>query len=294
MDNNNELQQRTNEWHKMRRYHIGSSDISVILGINPWKSAYELWLEKRGKKEIENPNEYMLRGIEMEKEARISYINKTGEIVLPSVHIYKEWPIAMASLDGINERGDLIVEIKCPSHKIIEMGKKGEIPDYYIAQIQWQLLVTEAKYADYFCYNNDDYCCLISVLPDKKYQQKLLKKAKEFWELIEKDIPPEIIEKDYIFIEDKDFIQLAKEYIEIDKKIKELEFSKENLKNQLVEFSDDGNIRGGGIKIRRNKLRKKIDWKKLAKDFNINDEEIERYSSFCIGSWSITIDEHKE
>lgn len=34
-----------------RQRHIGSSDAAAILGIDPWKGAYEVWLEKTGKLE---------------------------------------------------------------------------------------------------------------------------------------------------------------------------------------------------------------------------------------------------
>ena len=38
---------------------IGGSDVSVIAGINPYKSAYQLWLEKTGQTEpAESENEY--------------------------------------------------------------------------------------------------------------------------------------------------------------------------------------------------------------------------------------------
>lgn len=34
------------EWLKYRTHGIGGSDVSVIAGINPYKSVYQLWLEK--------------------------------------------------------------------------------------------------------------------------------------------------------------------------------------------------------------------------------------------------------
>ena len=35
-------------WLKMRTQGIGGSDAGTIVGLNPWKSKYELWLEKTG------------------------------------------------------------------------------------------------------------------------------------------------------------------------------------------------------------------------------------------------------
>ena len=39
------------EWLKYRTQGIGGSDVSVIAGINPFKSIYQLWIEKTGIKE---------------------------------------------------------------------------------------------------------------------------------------------------------------------------------------------------------------------------------------------------
>ena len=41
------------EWLKYRTKGIGGSDVSIIAGINPFKSAHQLWLEKTGQIEPE-------------------------------------------------------------------------------------------------------------------------------------------------------------------------------------------------------------------------------------------------
>lgn len=37
------------EWLDWRTKGIGGSDVSVIAGINPYKSVYQLWLEKQAR-----------------------------------------------------------------------------------------------------------------------------------------------------------------------------------------------------------------------------------------------------
>ena len=34
------------EWLRVRKHGLGGSDISILLGINPWRSELELWLDK--------------------------------------------------------------------------------------------------------------------------------------------------------------------------------------------------------------------------------------------------------
>lgn len=39
------------KWLKVRNMGIGGSDAAVIMGLNPYKSPYQLWLEKTGQAE---------------------------------------------------------------------------------------------------------------------------------------------------------------------------------------------------------------------------------------------------
>ena len=41
------------EWLKYRTQGIGGSDVSILAGINPFKSVHQLWLEKTGQVELE-------------------------------------------------------------------------------------------------------------------------------------------------------------------------------------------------------------------------------------------------
>ena len=41
------------EWLRYRTKGIGGSDVSIIAGINPFKSVHQLWLEKTGQAEPE-------------------------------------------------------------------------------------------------------------------------------------------------------------------------------------------------------------------------------------------------
>ena len=41
------------EWLEWRRMGIGGSDASVIAGVNPFRSIFDLWLDKTGQKEPE-------------------------------------------------------------------------------------------------------------------------------------------------------------------------------------------------------------------------------------------------
>ena len=41
-------------WHELRASSIGGSDVAALLGISPYKSKWQLWMEKSGKLEAED------------------------------------------------------------------------------------------------------------------------------------------------------------------------------------------------------------------------------------------------
>lgn len=59
------------EWLQYRTQGIGGSDVSVIAGINPYRSVYQLWLEKTGQiTPEETENEYTQFGTLLEPIVR--------------------------------------------------------------------------------------------------------------------------------------------------------------------------------------------------------------------------------
>ena len=67
------------EWLKYRTKGIGGSDVSIIAGINPYKSVYQLWLEKTGKLMPEQTDsEFAHFGTLLEPVVRKEFMERTG------------------------------------------------------------------------------------------------------------------------------------------------------------------------------------------------------------------------
>ena len=65
------------DWLRYRTMGIGGSDVAVIAGINHYKSAYQLWLEKTGQTEpAESENEYTHFGTVLEPVIRKEFIER--------------------------------------------------------------------------------------------------------------------------------------------------------------------------------------------------------------------------
>lgn len=157
------------DWLAYRRTGLGASDISTLMGLNPYKSSIELFYEKIGIKSVYNmENIAMFMGKEQEafvadlwqywagsEESMIANY-RAGKIVrkCQRVNYYvrnPKFPALYVSLDRkINkhegkEEGSL--EIKTISGYESEKWVSG-IPPAHIIQLQTQLMVCEFDYGE--------------------------------------------------------------------------------------------------------------------------------------------------
>ena len=95
-------------------------------------------------------------------------------------------------------------------------------------------------------------------------------------------------------IEDKEFEELAKHYIEIHQEESFIKKQKENLKKRMIEFTDDGNCYGFGVKIRKNLGRKIIKWNKVCEKFNIKEKDLRPFTEFGYASHTILVEKQKK
>jgi putative phage-type endonuclease len=180
--------QRSDAWLKERKKRLGASEVASILGISPYKSKRELWLEKTGRKEPFAGNWATNRGTEAEPTIKALYESLTGKKVEPIVLFYEPWPTLMASLDGITS-DMLVVEFKYPSKKVFDDCTAGIVPPHYMAQVQVQLMCAKATEADFVCFDGSQIA-ITRVKEDKKLQEDILVAAKEFWGYVENDTYP--------------------------------------------------------------------------------------------------------
>lgn len=174
------------EWLGYRTRGIGGSDVSVIAGINPFKSAHQLWLEKTGQvKPDESKNEYTHFGTLLEPVVRKEFMERTGKKVRQKHMLLQseEYPFMLADLDGvINEDGEMcIFEAKTASAYKQEVWEEG-VPAPYILQVQHYMAVTGARrtYIAALVGGNHFYCR--TVERDEDLIGKIIAMEKYFWE----------------------------------------------------------------------------------------------------------------
>ena len=175
------------EWLKYRTQGIGGSDVSVIAGINPFKSAYTLWLEKTGQIELEETeNNYTHFGTLLEPIIRKEFTMRTG-LKVRQKHMLlqnEEYPFMYANLDGvINEDGEMaIFEAKTASEYKHEIWE-NEVPAPYILQIQHYMAVTGAKKTYIAALVGGNKFYWHEVKRDDEMIEKIIAMEKCFWEV---------------------------------------------------------------------------------------------------------------
>lgn len=199
------LEQNSEDWLKWRRSGLGASDAPVLLGVSPWVTPGELWLEKRrvlgkvnkGTWEEQGENAAMKRGKKLEPNARSLFEALTGILCEPLCAMHDELDWMRASLDGYDPSTATILEIKCPNDKAHQGALHGEIPDYYVPQLIHQCLVAGVQKVAYVSYSPDrkwrgaDRMALVEYTATRHELDLYLAAAQDFWQRILDGVPPE-------------------------------------------------------------------------------------------------------
>lgn len=276
-----ELEQNSREWLEFRRARIGASDVPIILGISPYKSPYELYMEKKGKVEPKFSHN-MEYGRSLEDEIRKKLMDLNGKEYQPMVYQHPQILWLMASVDGIDFAEKEIVEIKVCNRHVFEQAQEGIIVPHYYAQIQAQLqCVPSAEKAIYVCYFKGDMVS-VEVGRNDEWFKENFPTLKEFYMSLMEEVPPEATQADYIVIDDDPELESeVQELKEISKLLKELSLKEKDLKARIVDRLDDGNAIAYGMKISR-RGRVTTNYRQACIDASI---DLEKYKSESVGYW---------
>jgi putative phage-type endonuclease len=267
------LTQNTPEWLSFRREHIGASDASVIMGLSPYRSVEQLYLDKTQGQE-QRSTASMQRGLDLEPMAREifleAYKNYSGKDLdlFPTVVESEEYPFMSASLDGLDQRERVIVEIKCPNSRDHQMAKEGKIPEHYQCQMQHQMAVCGYGQAWYFSYKNDSDWVMLPLERDENFIYNMICEEKKFFDSMTGKAPaPESRAST-----EEGLLKTAYEYIEIKNQIAELT-KKEKLLKQIIEIKTNGcNATLGDVKVKYLTRRGAVDYEKLCSEQSLDLE----------------------
>ena len=133
------------KWLEARREGIGGSDASIIVGLNRWKSPFQLWLEKTGKAEPEDlsDNEYVYWGKVLEEAVANRFCELTGKKVQRRGLLQMDdHPYILASVDRMVIGENAGLECKTCNGFAAKEWEDDEVPSAYYVQCQHYMMVT--------------------------------------------------------------------------------------------------------------------------------------------------------
>lgn len=185
------------QWLEVRKGGIGSSDAAAAVGLSPYKSQLELWLEKTGRQPLIGEHEGMddprFWGTLLEPYVAAAYQQRTGRRVrrLNAVLQHPSLPFMLANIDR--------EVVGCPDVQVLECKTAGEfgsrlwkdgVPEYVILQVQHQLAVTGKAAADVAVLLCGQRLEIHRIDRDDDIVSRLLILESRFWVHVESDTPP--------------------------------------------------------------------------------------------------------
>ena len=117
------------KWLAERRKGIGGSDIAALLGMSPFRTPVDLWLDKTGRADPTPDNPAMRLGRELEPAVLTRYAEQTGRGVSHIGTLVDG--IYIANVDALAP--GRVVEAKTSRHGW------DDVPEWYRAQVMWYL-----------------------------------------------------------------------------------------------------------------------------------------------------------
>lgn len=181
-----------------RSLYIGGSDAAAILGLSPWKTTLDVYLDKVvGKNEEVDASKAKIfaRGKRMEPYIIDLFAEETGLVIARRGCRYQhpEYPFLCAEIDAEAESGENI-EIKTVhpfASKDWGIMDTDDIPVYYAAQAMHGLMVTGKQVCIFGAMIGMDDFRTYRVDRDEDVIASLRQKEIDFWNMVQSRTPPE-------------------------------------------------------------------------------------------------------
>ena len=191
------------DWLEVRKQGIGSSDAAAAVGLNPYKSQLELWLEKTGRDENlpkvdphdeESP---MYWGNILEPIVAAHYTKRTGNrvrrinAVLQHPDPALPWMLANIDREVTGAPDVQILECKTAGINGARLWQDG-VPEYVQLQVHHQLAVTGKQAADVAVLLGGQHLDIHRIERDDRLIARLIELERQFWQYVETDTPPPV------------------------------------------------------------------------------------------------------
>jgi putative phage-type endonuclease len=189
------------DWLAVRKQGIGSSDAAAAVGLNPYKSQLELWMEKTGRDESlpkldpQNEESPAYWGNVLEPIVAWHYSKRSGNrvrrinAVLQHPDPKMPWMLANIDREVIGADDVQILECKTAGINGARLWKEG-VPEYVQLQVMHQLAVTGKQAADVAVLLGGQHLEIHRIERDESMIARLIDLERLFWDYVVSDTPP--------------------------------------------------------------------------------------------------------
>jgi putative phage-type endonuclease len=290
----NTLDMSREQWLELRRQGIGGSDAAAIVGLNRWRSAFDVYADKLGLKKEQPDNEAMRQGRDLEDYVAQRFMEATSKKVRRrnAMLQHPEYPFMTANIDRwvVGENAG----VECKTTSVLNRAKfsQGEFPPSYYVQCMHYMAVTGAErwYLAVLVLNKAFH--VFTIERDDAEIQALIEAEKDFWENhVLKQIPPapdgsestsDLIKQLFPEARNREEVALygyeekIQQYLELDARVRELTQERDAIKQELQLALADAEIgRARGYIVEwKNQTRQALDTARLKK------EQVDLYTSY--------------
>lgn len=194
----------TPEQRVARRNHVGGSDVSAIMGLNPWRTAHDVWLEKTGRllDTDEPPSaaadagarfEPAVLGWAAERLGRLTTAGAVLELRHTSLPIVcHPDALVMGNGEPVEAKTSGLLHIKRDDS--LEWGEEGSdvVPVHYFIQAMVEGMCAKGKACNLPAFIGGRGFVMYRIEPDGEIAQRIADDVGQFWEkCVKADTPPE-------------------------------------------------------------------------------------------------------
>ena len=187
------------QWLEVRKGGIGSSDAAAAVGLHPYKSQLQLWMEKTGRDsnfpviDPQDDSSPMYWGTLLEPIVAAHYTRRTGHKVrrINAVlqHPDRPWMLANIDREVVGASDVQILECKTTGIHGARLWRDG-VPEYVQLQDMHQLAVTGKAAADVAVLLGGQELQVFRIDRDEALIAQLIALERQFWEYVERDQQP--------------------------------------------------------------------------------------------------------
>lgn len=134
------------EWLAYRKRGIGGSDAGAVCGLNPYRTAIQVYYDKTTTEIQQTDNEAMRQGRDLEDYVARRFMEATGKKVrrANAMYYHEDHPFMLADVDRMIVGENAGLECKTASPYMEDRWKDGNVPVHYLIQCHHYMAVCGA------------------------------------------------------------------------------------------------------------------------------------------------------